>query len=157
MEEIPIIMKAAKTDAGTLQRIQYKSFEPDLVTYGDDERCPANESIESILYNIENCDYYKIMLFNTIVGGFKIGKYDNDTYRLKRIFIDPDMQSKGIGTFVMKALDKLYPDAKKWTLDTPFKNYRNHHFYEKFGFRKTSENKIDDKLILFEYERKGEY
>lgn len=153
MSNQPTILRATSEDAAVLQEIQRKAFYPDLQTYGDIESCPANESLESIIDKIHNTDYFKILIEGRVVGGFVIGHYEDYTYRLQRIFIDPKAQDLGIGSHVIKALDMMYPDAKKWALDTPYKNYRNHHFYEKFGFKKISEKRINDSLILFEYER----
>lgn len=44
-----------------------------------------------------------------------------------------------------------------WRLHTPYKNYRNHHFYEKMGYKKIGETvpKVDKVgFYLFEYEKR---
>jgi len=40
-----------------------------------------------------------------------------------------------------------------WRLVTPYKAYRNHHFYEKFGYTKVSEIQPDpdNEFKVFEY------
>jgi len=45
--------------------------------------------------------------------------------------------------------------VKKWSLDTPYLSYRNHHFYEKMGYKKVGETQLEkgSKFRLFEYEK----
>ena len=64
----------------------------------------------------------------------------------------------GIGTNAMKFLEMEFPDAKKWTLETPHLSYRNHHFYEKMGFTKVGETEPDPKnngFYLYLYEKEN--
>ncbi len=45
------------------------------------------------------------------------------------------------------------PDAESWELVTPFDRYRNHHFYQKMGYKKIGEYIHSDKLILFNFKK----
>lgn len=64
-------------------------------------------------------------------------------------------QNKKIGSMLMKHLDEVFPDAKLWHLNTPYKSYRNHHFYEKYGYVKVGETEPEkDGFCLFQYERR---
>jgi hypothetical protein len=49
----------------------------------------------------------------------------------------------------------VYPDARKWSLDTPYKSYRNHYFYEKHGYVKVGETQPEkeNEFYLFLYEK----
>jgi ribosomal protein S18 acetylase RimI-like enzyme len=51
----------------------------------------------------------------------------------------------------MNFIEAEYPNVKKWTLCTPYKNLRNQHFYEKFGYEKVGEHKVTDNLSLIDY------
>jgi replication factor A1 len=55
-------------------------------------------------------------------------------YEIMGVFVDPDYHRKGIGKRSFEIILKMYPDAKKWTLDTPDWNIRTKNFYEKLGF-----------------------
>ena len=52
----------------------------------------------------------------------------------------------------MNLIQKEFPDAVKWSLDTPKDNVRNHHFYEKCGYKVVGEHQVNDQLILLYYE-----
>ncbi len=59
---------------------------------------------------------------------------DGNNY-LGNIFIDSLMQNKGIGCEIWGAIERRYPDTKKWIAETPGFSKRNHNFYiNKCGF-----------------------
>ena len=96
------------------------------------------------------------MLDGKIIGGLtccNAGEY----YWLGGIYISKEYQNRGIGAKAILFLEKEFPDAKCWRLHTPYKNYRNHHFYEKMGYVKIGETEPrEDKngFFLFEYEKR---
>jgi GNAT superfamily N-acetyltransferase len=55
-------------------------------------------------------------------------------YWLGRMFVDPAVQNRGVGSRAMTLLEGEFPDAERWALETP---PRNHHFYEKVGYIRT--------------------
>lgn len=72
---------------------------------------------------------------------------------VKIFFIDERFQGMGLGTVAMNAIEARYPDITTWTLVTPYKAFRNHHFYGKLGYRKTGEIQPDPdrEFRVFEY------
>ncbi len=82
------------------------------------------------------------MLGEKIIGAFIVFKDypQKGSNVLGTIFLDPEYQNQGIGTFVMNHVHQTYP-ANHWILDTPEWQTRNHHFYEKLGYRKVGEQK----------------
>jgi GNAT superfamily N-acetyltransferase len=67
---------------------------------------------------------------------------------LGRMFVDPDLQNRGIGSEAMELLERELPDATRWTLETPPWNRRNHSFYRKAGYSRTGVSGSAD--LLFE-------
>ncbi len=55
------------------------------------------------------------------------------------IFINRDDQDLGAGTAAMEFIHEMYP-AEICRLETPGWAIRNHHFYEKSGYRKVKES-----------------
>jgi len=104
---------------------------------------------------MEKAIYYKILVEDNIIGGVIISDMGGGHYELSRIFIAPDFQNKGIGTQAIQFIEKAFPAAKRWTLDTPCWAYRNQHFYEKMGYVKVGEAAPDKHrwFSLFLYEK----
>lgn len=150
----PMTRRAKAEDAYALSLIQRLAFAEDLDRYGDRSDCPANETAERLREKIEAYDYFVFLENDRIVGGADV-RHDvvNQSCRLARIYIDPKFQDLGLGKRIIAELEAEYEGVKKWTLDTPYHNYRNHHFYMALGYRKVGEKVIDDVLTLFEYEK----
>ncbi|MFJ6210225.1 GNAT family N-acetyltransferase [Lysinibacillus sp. NPDC092081] len=70
------------------------------------------------------------------------------------MFISKKYQNKGLGSQIMKLVEGEFPLAVEWVLDTPHLNSRNHHFYEKIGYKKIGQHQINEKLILIDYTKK---
>lgn len=142
---------AEKADIKKLIEVQNKSFRDDYTAYGE---CPAyNETKEAISMLIDNAIVYKILKDNEIVGDIIIRQKENHNYYLRVISVIPEYQNLGIGQMALKFIENAHPDAASWDLITPFKSYRNHHFYEKMGYVKIGEYRQSDVLILFRYQK----
>ena len=68
--------------------------------------------------------------------------------------LEPDRQGQGIGKRVMARLFGAYPDAERWTLDTPTWNQRTRAFYESLGFVAVGEVRRPGGPDLVVYERR---
>lgn len=146
------LRRATIQDASALYYIQKKAFQEDIERYGDRADCPANEPLERLKEKILAFDYYALEENNRIVAGAVVRQMD-DKIRLSRIYIEPGYHNLGIGKYLMLQLETLYPNQKTWYLDTPHKNFRNHHFYESLGYVKIKEVALDETLCLWEYEK----
>lgn len=71
---------------------------------------------------------YKVMLNGDIVAGFIVWLLPHGNNILGTVFVDPAMQSRGIGTAIWRHIETTFP-AKSWTLETPVWATSNHRFY----------------------------
>lgn len=91
------LCKADVSDAEFIHQMQVKAFMPLLEKYKDYETSPANESVEQMINRINQSftDYYIIKTSDIAVGGVRIVKKENNTYRVSPIFIMPEYQGWG--------------------------------------------------------------
>lgn len=87
---------------------------------------------------------YRIVAEGKTVGGIIVWIYEHGRNVLGTIFVDPSYQDRGIGTAAWRLIEATYPDTKSWNLGTPSWAIKNHHFYEKNGFKKIREESVDD-------------
>ena len=80
-----------------------------------------------------------------IVGG-AILFLKGDELNVGRIFIAPEHFRKGYGSFMMHEIEKLFPEVKEYTLDTPAWNVRTNSFYSKLGY---TEMKRDNEFVFY--------
>jgi GNAT superfamily N-acetyltransferase len=149
-----MLVKATKADAKELLEAKVDAFSWDVITYGFGP--PEYDSLESQLriFDKEKVRYFKILDDTKLVGGICVLVLDDNHYHLGGLYIATEFQNKGIGSQAIEFLFHEFPDAGKWTLDTPYLSFRNHHFYEKLGFKKVGETLPEtDGFYLFQYEK----
>ena len=73
---------------------------------------------------------------------------------IPRIIINGEYQNKGLGSALMALLEANYPLARSFSLDTPHLNIRNHHFYEKLGYKVAGDEFIEVTIPHFVMEKK---
>ncbi len=154
------IIPARQADIEILQKIQAAAFQEDVSRYPGRPDCPAFETAERIAEKCRRFSYYAFWLMDDldpslIVGGAEVRlSPDGISARIGRIYIDPAFQDRHLGRQAILAIESMHPDIRVWTLDTPYLNFRNHHFYEKLGYRKVGETVLDGGFVLFDYEKK---
>ncbi|MFW9786117.1 MAG: GNAT family N-acetyltransferase [Candidatus Thorarchaeota archaeon] len=131
------IAPAELEDAETLTDICIRAFHSDIDFGTDGEGGPPG--YDSVDWNGQRIvgkfvDYYKILLDDTIVGGFISGWRRTGYNVCERIYVDPETQREGIGSRTFELIWDRYPRAQRWTLGTPEWNTRTKNFYEKVGF-----------------------
>lgn len=143
-----------QSDIQVLTPIMKEAFDTDTKMHTDLKEDGPNgydngELLKKMLY-LDNAESKVIYIDGIVLGGYAIIKNKN-VYTLNLLFIDPVYASKGIGTKVWMDIEKEYTEAKTWVLETPDYSKRNHHFYEKCGFKKMEDHLFEnkDKSIRF--------
>ncbi len=142
------IEKATTQDAKTLALISQQAFDDDI-RYGapGPGGPPGYESAQWQAKMMRIGKYYKILRDERIVGGAIIFQQKPGQYELGRMFVEPTSQNQGIGAHLFEWLWTTFPDARRWTLETPVWNQRTRHFYRKVGFAEIGE---DAEQVRFE-------
>jgi GNAT superfamily N-acetyltransferase len=143
MNEIIRLEKATEIDAEQIRDLMIKVEKDETNRWfdiGERPYIPGYDSIEMQKYHMWDDKYYKILSDERLIGVILITYTGREHARIDRLYIDTNVQSKGIGTRVIELIEKTYPNVKVWTLDTTQKSPRNHHFYEKNGYRLVGEN-----------------
>jgi GNAT superfamily N-acetyltransferase len=69
---------------------------------------------------------------------------DPGAWELGTIFIDPELQGRGLGSLLMRFVERAQPATRTITLETPYRNAHLHQFYESVGYRKVGETTPGD-------------
>jgi GNAT superfamily N-acetyltransferase len=149
------VERASDADAEALLTAQIAAFNHDDVLYGVGLGGPPGyDQIDSVREKLRDEGYYKVVYDGQIVGG--IGLVDEgDHVHIDVLYVHPDYHNLGIGTRVMRFIEQAYPNATRWTLNTPTYAVRNQHFYEKFGYVRTGEFFLEgDGITLIDYEKR---
>lgn len=118
---------------------------------------PGNETRERIeeRFNQIFSDYYLVKYDNEAVGAIRIIRMESkERCRVSPIFILPEYQGKGIAQEVFRLIEKEYPWAYIWELDTIKEEVGNCHLYEKVGYKLIGkEENIKNGMTIVYYEK----
>ena len=140
-------------DAEALLDIALTAFSHSVEKYG---RLPQGmDQLDKHRSAIQTGLYHKVEHDGELVGGILFSVQSEHQMCVEVFFIHPDAQGKQIGSAVLDQIESMYPHVTTWTLVTPDREYRNHHFYEKQGYRKVGEFTPDPNrnFTLFQYEK----
>lgn len=142
--------KAGTSDALTLNGISKRAFDSDVNVGAVSSGGPPGYM--SVSYHTKmarmNC-LYKLTDNGLILGG-AILFLDKDKLNIGRIFVSPENHRKGYGIYMMQEIEKMFPDVKEFTLDTPIWNIRTNSFYSKLGYKELRRN---DEFIFYSKKR----
>lgn len=142
--------KAGTSDALTLNGISKRAFDSDVKVGAVSLGGPPGYM--SVSYHTKmarmNC-LYKLTDNGLILGG-AILFLDKDKLNIGRIFVSPENHRKGYGIYMMQEIEKMFPDVKEFTLDTPIWNVRTNSFYSKLGYKELRRN---DEFIFYSKKR----
>ena len=143
---------ADASDYEALQDAAIRGFQQEVELYG---RGPAIYENKQRLREILPLGIVrKVILDGKVIGLIIVHEKGSGVYHLGGIVLLPEVQNKGIGFEILRKMEASYPDAKLWTLETPYLSFRNHHFYEKCGYKKVGETKPEENgFVLFLYEK----
>lgn len=149
------LQKAVRSDCQTIHEIQVKAFGPLLEKYHYLETNPAAESIERIVQRFEQnfTDYYLIFDGNRLIGMLRVCDFE-EVCRISPICILSEYQGHVHAQKALLLAETLYPNAKKWTLDTILQEKKLCYLYEKMGYKQTGKfEKINNGMDLVFYEK----
>lgn len=135
------LIKAGTSDALTLNGISKRSFDSDALIGGPlSGGPPGYMSVPFHTKMARQGHLYKLTDDGLIVGGAILFP-KRDELNVGRIFVAPEHFRKGYGTFMMREIEKLFPEVKEFTLDTPVWNARTNSLYSKLGYKEIKRDK----------------
>lgn len=134
-----VFVRVSQEDVKTMSPIMKRAFDEDTRRHlGQEAGGPPGYDNGEFLtkwYVNSGSDAYKILCDGELIGGINIFHGKPHEYFLGNMFLDPKYQDLGIGTYIWTQVEKMYPDAIKWSTETPGFSKRNHNFYiNKCGF-----------------------
>jgi inorganic pyrophosphatase len=150
------LVRAQAADAEMATKMQQVAFAQLLERYQDHDTNPANESVERILWKIQNPGsyYYLIKVGQNIVGGIRVVDEGNGTRkRISPLYILPEYRGKGYAQLAMLEAERIHGE-NHWELGTILQEKGNCYLYEKMGYHQTSGRMvINEKMTIVDYEK----
>jgi len=147
------ISKASFEDIKAILLLQKQAFSSEADIYNDfDTSPPLLQTLEDIAKEFSESLFLKAAVEDEIVGSVR-GFQVNDTVFIKRLIVNPSYQNQGIGTMLMKSIENVFKDNKRYELFTGHKSIRNLHLYHKLGYREFKRIQIHENLTMIYLEK----
>ena len=145
-------MRIVKAEENQIERIvdmSIRAFGTDVNVGGVKGDCPPGfDSLEWHRQMALDGHLYLAKVDQDLVGGAIVFPDEtNKSVYIGRIFIDSVYQRKGHGIRLMECLEKSFPFATEFNLDTPRWNKRTNAFYKKLGYRII---KVEDGFVFYQ-------
>ena len=134
-------LPAGTSDALTLTGISKRSFETDVSVGGPSKGGPPGYMSVPFHTKMARMKHLYKLTDNDLVVGGAILSLKDDVLNIERIFVAPEYFRKGYGLFMMKQIEELFSNVKKFLLDTPDWNVRTNSLYKKLGYKELRRGK----------------
>lgn len=134
-------LPAGTSDALTLTGISKRSFETDVSVGGPSKGGPPGYMSVPFHTKMARMKHLYKLTDNELVVGGAILSLKDDVLKIERIFVAPEYFRKGYGLFMMKQIEELFSNVKKFLLDTPDWNVRTNFLYKKLGYKELRRGK----------------
>ena len=131
------IIKAEAEQIEKIVNMSIRAFETDVNVGGAEGDCPPGfDSVEWHQQMAREGHLYQAMIDNDMVGAAIVFPDETkSSVYIGRIFIDSVYHRKGYGIRLMDCIEKNFPWAAEFDLDTPCWNERTNAFYKRLGYR----------------------
>ncbi len=133
------LTKAGTADSREIHAMQIAGFAALLEKYSDMATSPGAETPEQVEMQLAHdaLDHYFMVMGGKNIGFLRIRRLGDGVCRLSRILVLPEHRNNGYAQKAMRQTEILYPEAKKWILDTIRQENALCHLYEKMGYTQT--------------------
>ncbi len=126
------IKKAKINDVEEILKIQKLAYQSEAERYNNYDIPPLKETIEELKEQFKNHIILKAVLGGKVIGTIRAHQ-KNGTCYVGRLAVHPDMQNQGIGTSLMKEIEKCF-NPERFELFVGSKSDKNIHLYQKLGY-----------------------
>lgn len=101
------IKKANKFDLPEILQLQYLAYKSEAQLFDNFDIPPLNQTLKEIEAELNNGLMLKVLDENNNIIASIRGNVKNDTLYIGKLIVHPDMQGQGIGTALLKEIERI--------------------------------------------------
>jgi GNAT superfamily N-acetyltransferase len=144
-----MIELAAAGDLLEILKLQRLAFKEEADFVGDPDIHPMTQTLEEMKQDFAMGTYLKYVEDEMILGSVRAFEEKGTCY-IKRLVVHPNHWGKGIGKALMREIEHVFGDAKRYELYTRIDHQRTRPFYQSLGYLPFRTEKVSD-LLTFVY------
>jgi ribosomal protein S18 acetylase RimI-like enzyme len=142
------IEPAGVQDAGEILTLQRAAYVTEAQLHGDPFLPPLVESLDQVRTMISGSVMLKASVGTRLAGAVR-GRFNDRTCLIGRLVVAPDLQGRGIGGALMRALEaEAAGRADACVLFTGHLSEANLRLYRRLGYAETHRERVADHLML---------
>ncbi len=127
------IAQAEHKDLREILNLQYMAYQSEAKLCHNPIIPPLVQTLEEVEAEFTRGTFLKGMDENGALIASVRAYSDNDTLYIGKLMVRPDLQGRGLGTKLMKAIEHMCPH-ERYELFTSTKSERNITLYERLGY-----------------------
>lgn len=141
------IVSATPGDAQEIHTLQHLAYQTEAAIYDDHTLPPLLDTLANVADRFQDRLILKAVASGRIVGSVRAFQ-DGPTCYVERLIVHPGSRGQGVGTALLKEIEKRFPSAHRLELFTGHKSKANLRLYERLGYRAFRQQPINEKLTL---------
>jgi ribosomal protein S18 acetylase RimI-like enzyme len=142
-----IIERAMRADAPAILALQKLAYESEARLYDDRDLPPLTQTLEALRADFADTVVLKAVAAGVIVGSVR-ARRAGDTWQIARLVVHPDFQGQGLGTRLLRAIERESGDSRKLELFTGHRSAGNIRLYERLGYVRSREQALSPAITL---------
>ena len=144
------IAPATLADAEAILALQRRAYAEEAARYDDWSIPPLTESLEALQQAFATMTILKAIDGDTIVGSVR-GREESGicgNCQIGRLIVQPERQRQGIGSSLLHAIERSFPDARSFELFTGEQSAGNLRLYERHGYMAIERKALSPKVTI---------
>jgi ribosomal protein S18 acetylase RimI-like enzyme len=130
----PQIEVASSHDAPAILALQRRAYRVEAELYDDAAIAPLRETVDEVRAEAEAGRILKVTIDGVFAGAVR-ARMDGTTCHVGRLIVEPEVQNRGLGSTLLRAVEQRCPPGTRLELFTGHRSERNLHLYRKHGYR----------------------
>jgi GNAT superfamily N-acetyltransferase len=152
------IQRATVDDAAAILALQKRAYESEARLYDDWKLPPLTQSVDSLRAEFETSRVLKALDGvdaggRGLVGSVRARESDG-TCHVGRLIVSPELQGRGLGTRLLRAIEAEFPAAARFELFSGSRSEANIRLYERLGYQRSREQVLSAAVTLVFMEKR---
>lgn len=152
---VPVISRATVADAEPILRLQQQAYQSEARLYNDWLIPPLVQTLDQLVEEFATATVLEARVDGRLIGSVRASQ-SGGAVHIGRLIVAPDLQGRGIGTALLRAIEACFPKAGCFELFTGSLSVDNIRLYRRHGYAVVREEVLGPTVVLvFMRKRRG--